>query len=151
MHLGLQMSQAARGIPVWAMLAANGRQGIADIVERCCRLSQRFAADVQAAGAQVLAPVVLNQVLVHFDDDAVTDAVIATTAAGGRCWMGGTTWQGRRAMRVSVSDVATTEADIDIAAEAVIARLGKGSDPPRTSRIRLIGCARVARQYASPL
>ena len=62
----------------------------------------------------------LNQALVHFDDDATTDAVIAAVQRDGTCWAGGTTWQGRRAMRLSVSDVATTPEDIAVSARAIL-------------------------------
>ena len=120
MHLGLQMSQAARAIPVWATLAALGRYGVAELVDRCCDLAARFAARLDDAGASILAPVVLNQVLASFGTDDRTDAVIEAVARSGRAWMGGTTWQGRRAMRISVSDTATDEAAVDEAVDAVL-------------------------------
>ncbi len=120
MHLGLQMSQAARAIPVWATLAALGRDGVADLVDRSCDLTARFAARLEGAGATVLAPVVLNQALVSFGSDGRTDAVVETVARSGRAWMGGTTWQGRRAMRISVSDIATDGTAIDEAVRAVL-------------------------------
>jgi glutamate/tyrosine decarboxylase-like PLP-dependent enzyme len=120
MHLGVQMSQRARGVETWAILAARGRSGISDIVDGTCDLAEQFAALLEAEGAQVLAPVVLNQALVHFDDDATTDAVIAAVQQDGTCWAGGTTWQGRRAMRLSVSDVATTPEDIAVSARAIL-------------------------------
>jgi glutamate/tyrosine decarboxylase-like PLP-dependent enzyme len=120
MHLGVQMSQRARGVETWAIIAARGRSGIADIVDGTCDLAEQFAALLEADGAQVLAPVVLNQALVHFDDDATTDAVIAAAQRDGTCWAGGTTWQGRRAMRLSVSDVATTPEDIAVSARAIL-------------------------------
>ncbi|MDH3302997.1 MAG: pyridoxal-dependent decarboxylase [Acidimicrobiia bacterium] len=124
MHLGLQMSQPARAIPVWATLAALGRNGVAELVDRCCDLAARFAARLDEAGATILAPVVLNQVLVSFGPgaagDATTDAVIDAVARSGRTWMGGTTWQGRRAMRISVSDIASDEAAVDAATDAVL-------------------------------
>jgi hypothetical protein len=70
--------------------------------------------------------VVLNQVLVRSegpgrDGDALTRAVIAQVQQDGVCWMGGTRWHGLDAMRVSVSNWATTEADIDRSADAVLA------------------------------
>ena len=120
MHLGVQMSQRARGVETWAILAARGRSGIADLVDRTCELAQQFAGRLEAEGAQVLAPVVLNQALVRFDDDPTTDAVIAAVQRDGTCWAGGTTWQGRRAMRLSVSDVATTPEDIAASAHAIL-------------------------------
>ena len=120
MHLGVQMSQRARGVEAWAIIAARGRSGIAEIVDSCCDLAQEFADLLASEGAQILAPVVLNQVLVHFGDDATTDAVIAATQQEGTCWAGGTKWQGRRAMRLSVSDVATTPEDIAVSARAIL-------------------------------
>ena len=122
------MSQRARGVETWAALVANGRRGLQELIERCCALAGRFADALGAARAEILAPVLLNQVLVRFDDDVTTDAVIAALQAGGRCWAGGTTWQGRRAMRLSVCDAAITEADVDAAVAEILRcrrRLGR--------------------------
>jgi glutamate/tyrosine decarboxylase-like PLP-dependent enzyme len=120
MQLGLQMSQRARGIETWAVLRSQGRSGLAALIERCCALAGRFAGLLAEQGVQILAPVVANQALAHFGDDATTDAVIAAVQAEGTCWAGGTTWQGRRAMRISVSDRATTADDVDRSAAAVL-------------------------------
>jgi glutamate/tyrosine decarboxylase-like PLP-dependent enzyme len=120
MHLGVQMSQRARGVEAWAIIASRGRSGIAEIVDTCCDLAQELAALLEAQGARLLAPVVLNQALVHFTDDATTDQVIAAVQRDGTCWAGGTTWQGQRAMRISVSDVATTPDDIAESAHAIL-------------------------------
>ena len=62
----------------------------------------------------------LNQVLVGFGDDDRTDRVIAAIQADGTCWMGGTTWRGRRLMRIAVSNWTTTEADIDRSVAAIV-------------------------------
>ncbi|BAN04504.1 putative decarboxylase [Ilumatobacter coccineus YM16-304] len=121
MNLSLQMSQGARAIPVWAILATLGRDGVAQAVERCCRHAERFADLLGDAGIDVLVPPVLNQVLVAFGDDDHTDAVIAKVQASGDAWMGGTTWHGRRAMRISVSDTSTTADDVDRAVAAIVA------------------------------
>ena len=81
---------------------------------RCCRLARRFASELASAdGVEVVNDVVLNQVLVGFGDDARTDNVIDAVQRSGTCWMGGTTWHGRRLMRISVSNWTTTEADVD--------------------------------------
>ena len=69
----------------------------------------------------MLNEVVLNQVLVRFDDDdAATDRVIEAVQRSGECWMGATTWHGRRAMRISVSNWRTTEADVDRSVGAIL-------------------------------
>lgn len=121
MQLGPQMSQRARAVPLLATLATLGRHGMADLVDRCCWLTHRMARRLAAGGAELLAPVVLNQALAAFGDDAVTDAVITGVQRGGEAWFGSTTWQGRKAMRISVSDVATTLDDVDRAVDAVLA------------------------------
>ncbi|WP_062384158.1 pyridoxal phosphate-dependent decarboxylase family protein [Demequina iriomotensis] len=121
MQLGLQMSQRARGIETWAMLAANGREGVAALIERTCAHARLFAELLTGGGADVLAPVALNQVLVRFGDDATTDAVIAAVQAEGTMWAGASTWKGRRAMRISVSDQATTVDDVRVSAAAILA------------------------------
>lgn len=120
MQLGIQMSQRARGIETWALLATKGRAGVAAMVSDSVRLAGRMADRLAASGAELLAPVVLNQVLVAFGDDVITDAVIEAVQAEGTCWVGGTTWQGRRAMRISVSDSATQIEDVDRSVEAIV-------------------------------
>ena len=119
MHFTPQSSQRARGAEVWAVLASLGRDGVADLVERSCRLARRAADGLRDAGHAVLNDVVLNQVVVEFGDPDRTDAVIAAVQREGTCWCGPTTWRGRRAMRVSVSGWSTTEADIDASVAAI--------------------------------
>jgi glutamate/tyrosine decarboxylase-like PLP-dependent enzyme len=89
-------------------------------VDRCCLLARRFADGLSAAGYEVVNDVVLNQVLVSFGDDARTDHVVRAVQNDGTCWMGATTWRGRRLMRVSVSGHSTTEADVDRSIAAIV-------------------------------
>src|SRR6185312_13119390 len=112
-------SRRARAIELWAALRYLGRRGIGDQIERTCRLAERFAAGLRGAGHEILNEVALNQVLVSFGPAELTDRVIETIKDDGVCWCGGTTWHGRRAMRISVSSWATTEADIILCLEAV--------------------------------
>ncbi|MGE5287401.1 MAG: pyridoxal phosphate-dependent decarboxylase family protein [Micromonosporaceae bacterium] len=114
-----QSSQRARGVECWAVLSHLGRDGVAALVERSCELARRFAEGLRAAGHTVLNDVVLNQVVAAFGDAERTDAVIAAVQKEGTCWCGPTTWQGRRAMRISVSCWATTRDDVDRSVEAV--------------------------------
>jgi glutamate/tyrosine decarboxylase-like PLP-dependent enzyme len=116
----LESSRRARGFAVWAALRELGRDGVAELVDRCCRLARRFAAGLSAGGAEVVNDVVLNQVLVSFGADAATDAVIDGVQRDGTCWLGGTTWRGRRLMRVSVSNWSTTEQDVDRSVAAIL-------------------------------
>ncbi|MFD6260478.1 pyridoxal phosphate-dependent decarboxylase family protein [Micromonospora chalcea] len=122
--LTAESSRRARGFAVWAGLRELGRDGVAALVERCCALARRFADGLSAAGFEVVNDVVLNQVLVGFGDDARTERVVAAAQADGTCWVGGTTWRGRRLMRISVSNATTTEADVDRSV-AAIARLAR--------------------------
>jgi glutamate/tyrosine decarboxylase-like PLP-dependent enzyme len=115
-----EMSRRARGVEVWAAIRSLGRAGVADLVSRCCRLAARFAEGLKAAGFEVLNEVVLNQVLVSFGDDGRTQRVIAAVQREGTAWCGGTVWQGRAAMRISVSSWATTEADVDRSLAAIV-------------------------------
>jgi glutamate/tyrosine decarboxylase-like PLP-dependent enzyme len=121
MHLSIQMSQGARGAQTWAVIAAQGRAGIVDLIDRTSDHASMFASLLADAGAQVLAPPIINQALIRFDDDdEITNAVIAAAQADGTCWVGGTIWHGLRAMRISVSDMATTAEDIEASAAAII-------------------------------
>jgi glutamate/tyrosine decarboxylase-like PLP-dependent enzyme len=117
-----ESSRRARGMATWAALRELGRAGVAELVEQCCALAGRFAARLSAVdGITVANEVVLNQVLVRFgDDDATTDRVIAAVQRSGECWMGSTTWRGRRLMRISVSNWATTGADVDRSVDAIV-------------------------------
>jgi glutamate/tyrosine decarboxylase-like PLP-dependent enzyme len=120
-----EVSRRPRGVDAWASLRALGRTGLADLVERNCRLASRFAQAFSAAGFRVLNDVVLNQVLVSFGDAERTRQVIAAVQDEGTCWAGVTVWHGITAMRVSVISWATTAADVDRSI-AVILGIARG-------------------------
>ncbi len=121
-----EFSRRARGLAVYATLRSLGRSGVAGIVDRTCSLARRFADQLAASGrAEVMNEVVFNQVLVRWlspdgDHDAFNDRVIAAIQADGTAFFSGTTWDGMRLMRISVSDWATDEDDIDRAVEALL-------------------------------
>ena len=115
-----ELSRRARGVDVWAALRGLGRAGVAELVERNCRQAQRFAEGLRAAGHAVLNEVVLNQVLVSFGDAETTNRVIAGIQQDGTCWCGGTVWQGKTAMRISVSSWATTDEDVERSLAAML-------------------------------
>jgi glutamate/tyrosine decarboxylase-like PLP-dependent enzyme len=118
-----EASRRARGFAVWAAIAEMGAEGIADLVDRCCANARRFAGLMAAEpGVEILNDVVLNQVVVRFgDSDEVTHAVAARVQEEGTCWLGGTTWNGRDALRFSTTNWSTTPRDIDRSADAVLA------------------------------
>jgi glutamate/tyrosine decarboxylase-like PLP-dependent enzyme len=117
----LDSSRRARGFVLYAAIRSLGREGIRALVERCCALARRMAERLRTAdGVEVLNDVVLNQVLVRFGDDDRTRRVIAAVQDEGTAWMGGTTWQGRAAMRISVSNWSTTESDADRTVDAIL-------------------------------
>jgi glutamate/tyrosine decarboxylase-like PLP-dependent enzyme len=121
-----EFSRRARGFAVYAALRSLGRDGVADLVERCCRLARRMAERLREGdGVRILNDVALNQVLVRFepaghDADAFTKAVIARVQEDGTCWLGGTRWHEQQAMRVSVSNWSTSEQDIDRSAAVIL-------------------------------
>jgi len=120
-----EFSRRARGVPLYAALRALGRDGLTDLVDRCCAHAQRIAARLDDDDrVEILNDVVLNQVLVRFgDSDVVTDAVIDRIQHDGTCWASGSRWQGRAVMRISVSGWQTTAEDADRSADAILAAL----------------------------
>lgn len=130
-----EFSRRARGFAVWAALRQLGRSGVADMIERCCAHARSLAAGFAAMdGVELLNDVVLNQVLVSFGDDATTRAVIDRALADGTAFATGTTWKDRAALRISVSNWRTTEADVErtLAAFARVladVRAGAGGRP----------------------
>lgn len=120
-----ELSRHARGVEVWAALRFLGRSGLAELVERCCLLATRFADGLKAGGCEILNDVVLNQVLVRFGDAEHTRATIARIQQDGTCWAGETTWQGKVAMRISVSSWRTTDADVDLSVAAILKAVGR--------------------------
>jgi glutamate/tyrosine decarboxylase-like PLP-dependent enzyme len=116
-----ELSRRARGVDVWAALRSLGRKGVEELVDRCCRHAERFAEGFSNAGFEILNDVVLNQVLVSFGDDATTRRIIREIQLDGTCWCGATVWQGKTAMRISVSSWATTADDVETSLEAMVA------------------------------
>ena len=128
-----EFSRRARGFSVYAAIRSLGRSGIADLVERCCAHARRFGEALGSAPSiEVLNDVVLNQVLVRFldeaggDHDAYTRSVIQAVQDDGTCWLSGTTWHGMAAMRISVSNWATSSDDVEHSIEAIMRAAAEG-------------------------
>ena len=112
-------SRRARALPVYAAIRQLGRTGVSELVEASCAHARRFAERVaDLAGCEVLNQVVLNQVLFRFADDEATNAALAAVQASGEAWMSGTEWDGRSAIRLSVSSWRTSTEDVDRAVAA---------------------------------
>ncbi|HEX8990911.1 MAG TPA: hypothetical protein VF784_04465, partial [Anaerolineales bacterium] len=114
-----ELSRRARGIEIWAALLSLGRAGLADMIERDCHMAELFADRLSKTGYQVLNDVCLNQVLVSFGEPEATKRVVAALQEDGTAWFGGTVWQGKTAMRISVSSWATSERDVDLSVAAI--------------------------------
>ena len=121
-----EASRRARGFAVYAALRSLGRGGVEDLVDRCCRLARRFADRLrQEPRIEILNDVVLNQVLVRVaplagDANAATMAALRLVQEERVCWLGNTRWHDMAAMRISVCNWSTTEADIDRSADSII-------------------------------
>ncbi len=121
-----EFSRRARGVELWAALRQLGRQGMAELVERTSAHAQRFAEALRAAGFEILNDVVINQVLVSFGSAEKTLETVARIQEDGTCWCGSTVWQGRTAMRISVSSWVTTAEDVECSVKAMIQAARKG-------------------------
>jgi glutamate/tyrosine decarboxylase-like PLP-dependent enzyme len=129
-----EFSRRGRGFSTYAALRELGRDGLADLVGRCCRHAHALTTGIGSlAGAELIWEPGINQGLVRFpdprpassgaDDDRHTDGVIAAVLRSGEAFFTGTTWRGRRCMRVSVSGWRTSERDVERAIQAVRAAL----------------------------
>jgi glutamate/tyrosine decarboxylase-like PLP-dependent enzyme len=126
-----ESSRRARVVPIYAALRSLGRTGLAELIERNCAQARRMAERLlEIPGARIINDVVLNQVLVQLSagDDA-TRATVAAVQRDGTCWLGGTTWNGRYVLRVSVSNWTTTDDDIERSADAIVLAAAASSSP----------------------
>ena len=119
-HYVPELSRRARGFEIWAALRSLGKNGLASLIESNCDNASVFAKRLTAAGYRVLNDVELNQILVSFGDSETTKQVIRRIQEDGTCWCGGTEWQGKTAMRISVSSWRTMENDIVQSSNAII-------------------------------
>ena len=120
MQLGPESSRRARAVEIWAALRSLGKQGVVDLIDRCCQHATTFAEALRAGGCEVLNDVVLNQVLVSFGDDGINTQGHRCCAGRGNLLVWGTVWKGRKAMRISVSSWATTELDVSRSVAAIL-------------------------------
>jgi glutamate/tyrosine decarboxylase-like PLP-dependent enzyme len=130
-------TRRSRGFPVYAALRELGRDGVANLIDRCCACAAQLATGLgDLPGVELVAPPTLNQALVRFldtrpnatpaDHDARTDWTIEAINRDGTAFFSGTTWKGRRAMRISVVNWRTTAQDIERTLRAVAGLLESG-------------------------
>ena len=122
-----EISRRGRAFPVWAVLRALGRSGVAELVDRLCRHATAFAEGLaEIPGVTVLNDVVFTQVCATFGSDERTDEVVRLMLEDGEAWMTGSTWRGEKVLRISVSNWSTTDDDVArslAAVRRVVARL----------------------------
>jgi glutamate/tyrosine decarboxylase-like PLP-dependent enzyme len=127
-----EFSRRARGFAVYAAVRSLGRRGIAEIVERTCAHARRFAEELaRLPGFELLNDVVLNQVLFRFESDERTDEIMRRVQESGEAWLSGTVWEGRRAIRISVSNWQTSDDDVARTLAAFEAAVYAGQAPAR--------------------
>lgn len=118
-HYTPELSRRARGIEVWAAIKYLGRDGMSELLDRCCTHARNFATALTEMGFIILNDVVINQVVVTMDDESKLDDFIARVQQSGKTWFGPTNWHGRKGFRISVSSYATTDKDVEIALAAI--------------------------------
>ena len=115
-----ELSRRGRAFPVWAVLRALGRSGVADLVDRLCAHAAAFARGLEELpGTTVLNDVVFTQVCAALSDDEATQDVVRRILEDGTSWMSGSRWHDRSVLRISVSNWSTTEVDVARSLDAV--------------------------------
>ncbi|WP_444889163.1 pyridoxal phosphate-dependent decarboxylase family protein [Microbulbifer sp. DLAB2-AA] len=114
-----EFSRRARGVEVWAAIQEMGSEGVAALVERCCGFARQFADGLDKLGFEILNEVVLNQVVASINDESALQQIVRIVQEEGVCWFGTTVWQGRVALRLSVSSWATSAEDIALSLDSI--------------------------------
>jgi glutamate/tyrosine decarboxylase-like PLP-dependent enzyme len=118
-----EFSRRGRGFATYAALRQLGREGVAELVDRCCAIARELVERIGALpGAKALCEPLINQGMVRFfdprpeateaDHDRITDTVIVGVRTTGEAFFTPTSWHGVRAMRVSVSNWQTSTEDV---------------------------------------
>jgi glutamate/tyrosine decarboxylase-like PLP-dependent enzyme len=108
-----EFSRRARSLPAWAAIRSLGRSGLAAMIEGSCDSAVAIAGGLAALpGCEIINDVVLNQVLLRFESDERTQQIVAAVQQEGEAWMSPTVWEGRAAIRISVSCWRTDDDDV---------------------------------------
>ncbi|MCL1810364.1 MAG: aminotransferase class V-fold PLP-dependent enzyme [Clostridiales bacterium] len=108
-----EMSRRARSVELWATLKYLGKSGIDELVNHLCAMTERFAEGLVKNGFVVENEVVFNQIVTRCSNPDGTAGLLEKIQASGKCWCGGTVWNGEPAIRISVCSWQTTAKDID--------------------------------------
>ena len=115
-----EMSRRARAIDLWAVLKGLGKKGVSELVYELHSKAKYFSKLLEDGGLQILNEVVFNQVLVHFDNDIKTEALVKGVQQSGICWLGGSKWLGKSVMRISVCSYKTSYLDIEKSSQDIL-------------------------------
>lgn len=117
-----EFSRSARGVEIWAALHSLGRRGLAGLIDQSCQHAQTLANGLRNQGFEVMNSIVLNQVVAALPrGDGWSAELAGYVQESGDAWFGSTKWQGREAIRFSVSNWVTSDNDIQRTLEAVAA------------------------------
>ena len=117
-----EMSRRARAVELWAALKYLGSDGVDELVYGMHERARQFADELKAAGFEILNDVVFNQVIVSpANNDAKTDKILAAIQDSAECWVGGSVWQGKKVIRISVCSWVTSADDVSRSVRAFIA------------------------------
>lgn len=115
-----EMSRRARAIDLWATFKGLGKKGVSELVWELHNKAKYFSDLLKKGGLEILNDVVFNQVLVYFENDVKTEALIKRVQESGVCWLGGSKWSGKSVMRISVCSYKTTYKDIKKSADEIL-------------------------------
>ncbi len=110
-----EMSRRSRVIELWAILKYLGKEGVDEMVLTMHERAKLFAKELnKIPGFYIDNDVVFNQVIVRCNTDDLTERVLKKIQELRDCWLGGSAWQNKKVMRVSICSWATTEDDIHL-------------------------------------
>jgi glutamate/tyrosine decarboxylase-like PLP-dependent enzyme len=113
------MSRRSRIIELWATLKYLGKEGLNEMITEMHERAKQFAEAFETTdGFTLLNEVVFNQVLIKCDSDEITNAVLQKVQEERVCWAGGSSWNGEKAIRISVCSWATTKEDVKLSVES---------------------------------
>lgn len=115
-----EMSRRARIIELWATLKSLGRTGINEMIYGLHQRAKQFAKELEAERFEVINDVCFNQVLIHYNNNETTLKILKQIQELRVCWCGGSKWNEKDVIRISVCSWATTEKDINVSVRSFV-------------------------------